>query len=82
MGKLEESKRTTQKAIDLSQRDPMLWAFTVLHSLTCVLNRENEEGLSWALQTLQIPKENVPIKDENGFEPYLTGMRRAGLAES
>ncbi len=82
MGRLEESKRTTQKAIDLSQRDPMLWAFTVIHSLTCVLNGENEEGLAWALQTLQIPKENVPTKDENGLEPYLTGMRRAGLAES
>jgi adenylate cyclase len=124
-GRLEEAKRTTRKAIDLSPRDPMLWAFTIVHALACVLNGENEEGLASALRTLQIPtatgywahavmasslsnlgrtdearsalakavkakpdltisflKENMPTKDENGLEPYLAGLRRAGLAES
>ena len=124
-GRLEEAKQTSQKAIDLSPRDPMLWAFNIVHALACVLNGENEEGLAWALQALQIPtttgywphavmaaslsnlgrtdearnaladavkekpdltisflKENMPTKDENGLEPYLTGLQTAGLAES
>jgi adenylate cyclase len=124
-GRLEEAKQTSRKAIELSPRDPMLWAFNVVHALTYVLNGENEEGLSWAQQAMQIPsasgywshavkaaslanldrtdearivladavkakpdltiaflKENMPIKDENGLEPYLAGLRKAGLAES
>lgn len=124
-GRLEEAKQTTRKAVDLSPRDPMRWAFTVVHALACVLDGEDEKGLTWALQTLQTPtatgywphavmaaslsnlgrmdearnaladavkekpdltisflKENMPTKDENGLEPYLTGLRRAGLAES
>lgn len=124
-GRLEEAKQTSRKAIDLSPRDPMLWAFIIVHALTCVLDGENEEGLSSAQQALQIPsatgywphavmaaslsnlgrtdearnalanavkdkpdltisflKENMPTKDKNGLEPYLTGLRRAGLTES
>jgi adenylate cyclase len=124
-GRLEEAKQTSRKAIELSPRDPMLWAFNVVHALTYVLNGENEEGLSWAQQAMQIPsasgywshavkaaslanldrtdearivladavkakpdltiaflKENMPTKDENGLEPYLAGLRKAGLAES
>jgi adenylate cyclase len=54
-GKLEEAKQTLQKAIDLSPRDPMLWAFNVVHALTCVLDGENEEGLSWAQRSMQVP---------------------------
>ena len=124
-GRLEEAKQTSRKAIDLSPRDPMLWAFNVVHALTYVLDGENEEGLSWAQQAMQIPsasgywshavkaaslanldrtdearialadavkakpdltiaflKENMPTKDENGLEPYLAGLRKAGLAES
>jgi adenylate cyclase len=124
-GRLEEAKQTTQKAVDLSPRDPMRWAFTVVHALACVLDGDNEKGLTWALQTLQTPtatgywphavmaaslanlnrtdearialadavnakpdltiaflKENMPTKDENGLEPYLAGLRKAGLAES
>ncbi len=124
-GRLEEAKQTSRKAIELSPRDPMLWAFNVVHALTYVLNGENEEGLSWAQQAMQIPsasgywshavkaaslanldrtdearivladavkakpnltiaflKENMPTKNENGLEPYLAGLRKAGLAES
>ncbi len=124
-GKLEEAKQTAQKAIDLSPRDPMLWAFNIIHALICVLDGDNEEGLSWAQQAMRIPsasgywshavkaaslanldrtdearialadavkakpdltieflKENLPTKDENGLEPYLAGLRKAGLAES
>jgi adenylate cyclase len=33
----------------------MLWAFTVVHALNCVLNEDYEAGLEWANHTLQIP---------------------------
>ena len=32
--------------------------------------------------TIAFLKENMPTKDENGLEPYLAGLRKAGLAES
>ena len=103
----------------------MLWAFNIVQGLNCVLDGENEEGLSWAQQALQVSsttgywphavkagslanldrtdearialadavkakpdltiaflKENMPTKDENGLEPYLAGLRKAGLAVS
>ena len=103
----------------------MLWAFTVVHALTLVLNGEDEAGLDWAQRAMQIPratgywvhavmaaatanldrmdearqalaeafkakpdlsidfiKENMPTKHENGLEPYLQGLRKAGLTES
>ena len=124
-GRLEEAKRTTQKAIDLSPRDPMLWAFTIVHALSCALNDEHQEALTWAQRTLQIPtatgywahavmaaalanldrleeartalanavrekpdlsiaylKTNLPTKHTHGLDPYLKGMRKAGLPEA
>jgi len=53
--RLEESKQTTQKAITLSPREPMLWAFMVVHAFTCILNGDNEEAIDWAQRTLQNP---------------------------
>jgi len=54
-GRLEESKPTIQKAIELSPKDPMLWAFSIVHAFTLVLNGEDEAGLDWAQRTMQIP---------------------------
>jgi adenylate cyclase len=54
-GELEESKLMTEKAIELSPRDPMLWAFTAVHAMTCLLDNDNEEALNVANQTKQIP---------------------------
>jgi len=54
-GQLEESGDMTLKAISMSPRDPMLWAFTIVHALNCVLSGDDEAGLEWANRTLQIP---------------------------
>lgn len=54
-GELEESAQTTAKAISMSPRDPMLWAFTVVHALNFVLMGDDEAALEWADRTLQIP---------------------------
>ena len=54
-GQLEESGDMTIKAISMSPRDPMLWAFTIVHALNCILSEDNEAGLEWANRTLQIP---------------------------
>jgi len=54
-GELEESKLTTRQAVTMSPRDPMMWAFTIVHALTCILSREHETALEWADRTLQIP---------------------------
>lgn len=54
-GRLEESKQTTQKAIALSPREPMLWAFMVVHAFTCILSGDDEEALEWAQRTLRNP---------------------------
>ncbi len=54
-GELDEAKQTTRKAVEMSPRDPMLWAFTVVHSLTYILSREFDAALEWANHTLQIP---------------------------
>ena len=54
-GDLEESKKSSSHAVTASPKDPMMWAFTIVHALTCVLNNENEEGLDWCRKTLQIP---------------------------
>ena len=121
-GQLEESKRMSQKAIGLSPRDPMLWAFTIVHAFTCLLSEDYDEGLEWVHHTLQIPnatgywphavmasalgsldrieegkealskaieakpdltieflKKNTPTRQEDGLEPYLTGLRKCGL---
>ena len=54
-GKLDEAGDMTTKAIALSPRDPMLWAFTIVHALNYILSEDNEAGLEWANHTLQIP---------------------------
>ena len=54
-GQLDESRDMTLKAVALSPRDPMLWAFTIVHALNCILSGDNEAGLEWANRTLQIP---------------------------
>lgn len=55
-GELEESGHTTKQAVEMSPRDPMLWAFTVVHALNHILGEEYEEALKWANHTLQIPR--------------------------
>ena len=56
-GQLDESGEMTAKAITMSPRDPMLWAFTIVHALNCILSKDHEAGLDWATRTLQIPSE-------------------------
>lgn len=121
-GELEESKLTTRQAVTMSPRDPMLWAFTVVHALTYILSEEFDTALEWANHTLQIPnatgywphavkasslanlgrldeakqslaravdakpdlsiaflEKNLPTKHPGGLDPYLEGLRKAGL---
>jgi adenylate cyclase len=54
-GELKESALTTRKAIAMSPRDPMQWAFAAVHSLNCILSEEYQQGLEWADRTIQIP---------------------------
>ena len=54
-GDLEEGKKSSLHAVTASPKDPMMWAFTIVHALAFVLNNENEEGLEWCRKTLQIP---------------------------
>ena len=54
-GELEESKLMTKQAVAMSPRDPMMWAFTIVHALTFILSGEYEAALEWANNTLQIP---------------------------
>jgi adenylate cyclase len=54
-GELEAAKETTQKAIDMSPRDPMLWAFHGVHSITLLLNQEFQDALESADACLRIP---------------------------
>ena len=39
----------------LCPKDPRLWAFSIIHAFTLVLNGEDEAGLDWAQRTMQIP---------------------------
>ncbi len=121
-GEFEASRKTTDKAVAISPRDPMLWAFTIVHALNDVLSGDNQAGLEWADRTLQIPsatgywshavkaaalanlgrvdeasqslgkaveaksdlsleylKTNLPTKQPGGLDPYLAGLKRAGL---
>ena len=123
-GRLDEAKDMIEKAVALSPRDPMLWAFTVVHSLACILARENDDAVLSAHKTMQNPratgywphavlaaasanldqledarsavtralkekpdltlsylKKALPTKHEGGLEPYLSGLRKAGLPE-
>lgn len=54
-GELHEAGQTTSKAIAMSPRDPMLWAFLVVHALNCVLTGEYLQALDWADRTIQTP---------------------------
>jgi adenylate cyclase len=121
-GELEEAKRVTRKAIEMSPRDPMLWAFLAVHSITLVLNGENEAAFETIKKTMRLPNatgywnhammaatlgnlgrieearaaleiakqenpgfsiefvvNNMPTRFEGGLDPYLDGLRRAGL---
>ncbi len=123
-GRLDEAKSSIEKAIALSPRDPLLWAFTIVYALACVLAGENEDAVLWAHKTMQNPhstgywshavlaaasanlgrsddarnavtaalkekpdltlsylKKALPTRHEGGLEPYLSGLRKAGLPE-
>ena len=54
-GELDEAQQITRKAITMSPRDPMLWAFTIVHALNCLLSRDFDEALEWSERTLQMP---------------------------
>ena len=54
-GEFEESARCTRKAVEISPRDPMLWAFTIVHALNFILSGDNEAALEWANRALQYP---------------------------
>ena len=71
-GELEESRHTTKKAIDMSPRDPMLWAFTIVHSLNELLAGNYDEAVAWADKTLQIPS-------ATGYWPH--AVKAASLAQ-
>ena len=55
-GELEEAKSAAIKAIQLSPRDPAIWAFTVCHALTYLLEGDAESALEWANKTVQYGK--------------------------
>ncbi len=123
-GRLEDALDSLAKAERLSPRDPLLWAFTVIHSLACILSHEYEAAVHWAQKTIQIPratghwphavlaaplahlgridearaavkaaleqkpdlslrylKKTLPTKHPGGLDPYLEGLRKAGLPE-
>ena len=124
-GEFDRSREMTRKAIQMSPRDPMLWAFTIVHALNLVLSGAYEEGLEWARKTLQIPnangywphavtasalahldrldearvelaravaakpdlsiaflKSNLRTRQAGGLDPYLNGLRQAGLKDT
>ena len=51
----EESSRCTGKAVAISPRDPMLWAFTIVHALNYILAGNDQSGLEWAEKADQNP---------------------------
>ncbi|MEE8118494.1 MAG: hypothetical protein V3T39_02940, partial [Gammaproteobacteria bacterium] len=51
----DEAKGFFEKAEKLSPRDPLRWAFTVVHALACILAGENEDAVFWAHKTMQNP---------------------------
>ena len=124
-GQLEAAKQSTEKAINMSPRDPMLWAFHAVHSITLILNEEFEEALESADTTIRFPaatgywghavkasalanldrieesekalalaveakpdlsvsflEGNMPTKFEGGLDPYINGLRKAGLRDA
>ncbi len=123
-GQLKEALDNFAKAERLSPRDPLLWAFTATHALTCILSHDYETAVHWARRTMQIPRasgywphamlaaplahlgrmkearaeieaalaakpdlsltylaKTLPTKRPGGLDPYLDGLRKAGLPE-
>ncbi|MFQ6022952.1 MAG: tetratricopeptide repeat protein, partial [Acidiferrobacterales bacterium] len=64
-GQLEEAAKMQKNAMRLSPRDPLTWAFTVVHSLTCILLREYEAAADWARRTMRDPR-------DTGYWPHAT----------
>ncbi len=54
-GDLDEARERLQAAIKLSPQDPLMPGFTNLRAMTCILEREFEEGLEWAKRTMRMP---------------------------
>ena len=54
-GRHDEALGMTEKAVAISPREPMVWAFTVVHAFTCVLAGDNEDAVLWAHKTMQNP---------------------------
>jgi adenylate cyclase len=123
-GRYEEANEMLGKAELVSPRDPMLWAFLVVHAMTQILSEDYEDAVYWARKTLQIPRatgywpyavlaaplahlgqmdeasaaiasaleqkpdltlsylaKTLPHKQPGGLDPWLTGLRKAGLPE-
>jgi adenylate cyclase len=123
-GRFEDALDCFVKAERLSPRDPLLWGFTLIHALACILSHEYETAVHLAQKTIQIPratghwphtvlaaplahlgrieearaavkaaleqkpdlslsylKKTVPTKHPGGLDPYLDGLRKAGLPE-
>jgi len=55
-GRLEEAVGAQEMALRLSPRDPLNWATTVVHAVTCMLMHEHEEALVWAERTVRLPR--------------------------
>ena len=53
-GRLEDALDSLVKAERLSPRDPLLWAFTVIHSLACILSHDYEAAVHWAQKTIPV----------------------------
>ena len=123
-GRLDEAVEALQMAERLSPRDPLLWATTIVHSLTCILMKRYDEAVDWARKTIRLPRakgywphavlaaalgnlsrldearmaveraleekpglslsyiaKTLPTKEPGGLDPYLDGLRKAGLPE-
>ena len=55
-GRLEEAVAAQEMALRLSPRDPLNWATTVVHAVTCMLMHDYEEALVWAERTVRLPR--------------------------
>ena len=123
-GRLAEAPDSFTMAERLSPLDPLKWAFTVVHSLTCTLLHRYDKAVELARETIREPraagfwpsaalasalgnlgrpdkartaldealkekpdmalaylKELLPTKEPDGLDPFLDGLRKAGLTE-
>ena len=71
-GRLEDAKEALAQSERLSPRDPILWASTIVHALTCVLAGDYDEGVQWARKTIQNPR-------AKGYWPH--AVHAAALAQ-